>query len=572
MCGIFYYLATDNPEQSNDHIHKTAMNIKNRGPERTSCLEINTPVKMNIIFHRLAIMNQQQMQNQEAKIPSFHGEQPFKIETDTHYEFFICNGEIYNYKELCKAHNIEVSQLNSDCSIIPLLYHYYKENMVKALQLLNAEFSMCMIRMEKNSGQVNVIAATDHLSIRPMFISWNPKSHLCIASELKALVCNGNVLRAVPGTIYEFSYTPKTENILSTAQIKYVDIENTKFELDMPLEIVCNKIFETLCASVHQMIDTSDRPLGCLLSGGLDSSLVAAIAANYMRKTSGKQLHTFSIGMPGSTDEIFAKKTAEFIGSKHTHVVFKEEDWIAALEKVVYCIESFDVTTVRASTGQYLLSHWISTHTDIKVLLVGDGSDELTGGYLYFHYAPSPLHAHCENIRLLKDIHLYDVLRCDRTVAGHGIEVRVPFLSLSFVQLYLSIDPSLRIPQKGIEKWLLRKAFEPHNFLPNEILYRRKEAFSDGVSSHQNSWSQQIQKYVDSIFTDEQFESAIAAGENLTPRIPKNKEALYYRSLFAKYFTHALSPIIPYYWMPKWVNDIQDPSARCLPIYNELNK
>ncbi len=231
----------------------------------------------------------------------------------------------------------------------------------------------------------------------------------------------------------------------------------------------------------------SDRDMGALLSGGLDSSLVCSIFARELAKK-GRKLYTYSIGMPGATDRKYAEMVSKHIGSIHKHVEFSEKDFINAVEKIVQVTETFDITTIRATTGNYLIGKWISQNTDIKVVLIGDGSDELCSGYMYFFNAPTPLDSHKENIRLIEDIHRYDVLRADRGVADNGLEARVPFLDKKFINLYLSIDPKLRIPSMTsfgvkMEKALLRDSFKDENLLPKQVLYRRKEAFSDGVSS-----------------------------------------------------------------------------------------
>ncbi|NBX77434.1 MAG: asparagine synthetase B, partial [Proteobacteria bacterium] len=350
----------------------------------------------------------------------------------------------------------------------------------------------------------------------------------------------------------------------------YFDIESMKpkiFELD----VATNMIHQTLVESVEMRM-ASDRPIGCLLSGGLDSSLVASIAAKYLKKQNSQlKLKTFSIGMEGSTDEYYAKLVSKHIGSDHTHIQFPEKDWLDAISVVVSVIESYDVTTVRASTGQYLISKWIAEHTDIKVLLIGDGSDELCAGYMYFHNAPDPVSLHKENVRLVSDIHMYDVLRADRGVSSNGLEARVPFLSKKFIELYLSIDPTLRVPKsetgKPIEKWLLRKSFDRDDYLPNEVLYRKKEAFSDGVSSMKRSWYTVLQEHINNEIPDETFDYERQKYQHC---IPQSKEALHFRLEFEKYFGDMASTAktIPYYWLPKWVGNVTEPSARVLNVYN----
>jgi asparagine synthase (glutamine-hydrolysing) len=307
----------------------------------------------------------------------------------------------------------------------------------------------------------------------------------------------------------------------------------------------------------------SDRELGALLSGGLDSSLVVSIASKYLHQF-GKRLKTFSIGLPGSTDKEYAEMVATFCNTDHTHIELTTEYFLSALKHVIYATETFDITTIRASTGQYLVSKWISEHTNIKVLLIGDGSDELTAGYMYFHKAPSPTDLHIENKKLLTEIHFYDVLRADRGIATHGLEARVPFLDHRFVDLYMSLDPSLRIPTESrIEKWLLRKSFDTGRYLPAPVLWRKKEAFSDGVSSVQKSWYQIVQESAEQMYTDEQLASA---QQLYTHCPPPTKEALYFRDIFESLYPNT-SHVIPHYWLPNWCGDIKEPSARVLDVY-----
>ena len=232
------------------------------------------------------------------------------------------------------------------------------------------------------------------------------------------------------------------------------------------------------------------------------------------------------------------------------------------IEKDIYQIETYDTTTIRASVPMLMLSHYIQVYTDIKVVYSGEGSDEASGSYLYFHNAPTKEDFQDECIRLLKDMHMFDVLRCDKSTAGAGLEVRVPFLDLDFIKYYMSIPPEYKMPHKGIEKYLLRKAFDGIDLLPKEVLWRMKEGFSDGCSSKSRSWYQIIQEHVETIITDKEFERE--APTYINP--PKFKEALYYRRIFSKLFNDR-DNTVPYYWLPKWSGDISEPSARVLKMY-----
>jgi asparagine synthase (glutamine-hydrolysing) len=304
----------------------------------------------------------------------------------------------------------------------------------------------------------------------------------------------------------------------------------------------------------------SERPLGALLSGGLDSSLVAGIAAKLLSEEN-KRLTTFSIGMDAESPDIkYARKVADHINSIHHEIIIPVEIWIENLKNVIRQIETYDITTIRASTGQYLLAKWISENTDIKVLLNGDGADELESGYLYFYNAPGATGAHNENLRLLENIHYYDVLRVDRGISAWGLEARVPFLSKDFVDLYLSIDKNLRHPLKGegsrIEKYLIRNAFTDEDLIPSGVLWRKKEAFSDGVSHVKKSWFEYIKEYIEAQVSDEEFAKHIIDFPS--------KEAYWYKKIYSSYYP--VSNNFLRYWMPKWSNETKDPSARVLKI------
>ena len=296
----------------------------------------------------------------------------------------------------------------------------------------------------------------------------------------------------------------------------------------------------------------SDRPIACLLSGGLDSSLITSIVVQLTKQKSKTKIETFSIGLPGSTDLKYAKIVANYLGTKHHEILVTEDKFFDAIPEVVKIIESYDTTTVRASVGNYLVSKYISEHSKAKVIFNGDGSDELTGGYLYFHKAPNNLLFDYEVKTLLSNIHYFDVLRSDRSISSCGLEPRTPFLDKTFVSNYLSIPLIYRI-EKGMEKKLLRDSFQ--EFLPTEVLYRTKEAFSDGVSGTERSWFEIIAERLKSI----DIPILDFNNEYLTPR---TKEQMYYRYLFEKEYS-GREKIIPYFWMPKWSNTT-DPSARTL--------
>jgi len=306
------------------------------------------------------------------------------------------------------------------------------------------------------------------------------------------------------------------------------------------------------------------RRIGCLLSGGLDSSLVAALLVQEAKARGLKyKVQTFSIGMEGSPDVLAARKVAAHIDSEHHEVIFTPEDAYDALEKVIFHLESYDITTIRASIGMYLVSKYIKKNTDTTVILSGEGADELAQGYIYFRDAPSAAEGNKESLRVLKDLYMYDVLRGDRTTAAHALEIRVPFLDHQFTSYYLQLSDEMRQPKDGIEKHLLRSAFDGTGLLPDEILWRHKEAFSDGVTTRKKSFFTYLQEYIDPLVDDALF----AKADQLYPHnTPPTKEAFYYRQVFEKYFP-GQEKWIPYFWMPKWTT-AKDPSARLITHYS----
>ena len=299
----------------------------------------------------------------------------------------------------------------------------------------------------------------------------------------------------------------------------------------------------------------SDKEICSLLSGGLDSSLVASIVSE---KLGPNKLKTFAIGIKGSPDLKYAQMVADHIKSIHHSIELTEKQFLEAIEEVIIAIESYDTTTVRASVGNYLVSKYIKENTDCKVIFNGDYADEVCGGYKYFKKTMSDTDFHNECVRLVNDIHFFDCLRSDRSISNNGLEARVPFADKDFVNFYLSIRPGLRMSYDKIEKYMLRKAFMNDNLLPEEILWRQKEAFSDGVTAETRSWYEIIQEFVNTQMTDEYFEENKNKYHHNTPVL---KESFYYREIFEKHYG-GFDNVIPYFWMPKWCGDMTDPSAR----------
>jgi asparagine synthase (glutamine-hydrolysing) len=321
-------------------------------------------------------------------------------------------------------------------------------------------------------------------------------------------------------------------------------------------------------AAVKLRLHTSERPVGCFLSGGLDSSLVAAIASKLVKERSNgkKQIKTFSVGIKGSTDLEAARQVATWIASDHHELVVTEKEMIKAVPAVIKRIESYDVTTVRASTPMILLSDWIKENFETTVLFSGEGADELSGSYRYFQKAPDATEFRMETVRLVKDLQYFDVLRCDKSVSGSGLEARTPFFDMDFVDFYMRVDPALKMwggNTNKIEKQLLRESFEPltgeRGLLPTALLNRRKEAFSDGCSSLARPWFQVIEEHVNSIISDPEYDER---RRQYTTNMPISKEGYWFRAIFEQFYP-GRGTVVPYIWRPKWTTET-NPSARLL--------
>ena len=569
MCGIWGYFTTKNHSSKEFvKIMEAFYNVKPRGPDNSSLQMINEFVNCFIGFHRLSIMDTDNKANQ-----------PFKIfESKEKTIFVTCNGEIYNYKDIIEQEQFQPDS-ESDCEVIVLLYKKYGIEKVK--ELIDGEFAVSIIEIERNK-QIAVHLIRDHIGIRPLYYAFDEQSQsFAYASDLKGLTSDSgdadrarqivpNTQHVKPGHHVSFTWRFNGDDAPVSSELKdelyytYNKTQTTIFDV----EEAKKKINISFRKAVIDRLMTH-RPLGSLLSGGLDSSLVAAIAAQAYNKE-GRRLRTFSVGMPGATDREFAEMVAKHIDSDHTHVEFSEAEFLEAIDMTVRIIGSFDITTIRASVGLVLISKWISENTDIKVLMTGEGSDELNSGYMYFHNAPSPEDNHQENLRLLNELYIFDLLRGDRSIADFGLEARIPFLDRGFMQTILSIDPKLRLPTLNkkighrIEKWLLRSAFEEDDLLPERVLWRKKEAFSDGVSGEKRSWFEVIQEHAQTLYSDEEFEKRKAEYKHLEPN---NKETLYFRDIFEKHYGKNIDQILNHYWLPKWSGDIKEPSARVLNAY-----
>lgn len=555
MCGIFGILNNDNNKEA---ITRAFLKGKGRGPETSSLNFYETLREENEIvlgFHRLAIngyLNE-------------NSEQPFN-KCDC---ILICNGEIYNWKYLLDLlKKEEISYGSSDCEIILHLYKRY--GIEYTYQVLDGVFAFILFDKIKQT----VYVARDMYGVRPLFMGMESKTlgefQYFFGSEMKMfhnLRKDENSMyidQVKPGSIYTFDMRTMIH------EIKNMKVNSFMNHTLYHENIILDRIRDSLISAVKKRVDNTDRPIACLLSGGLDSSLITALVANIM---GGPNVKTYSIGMKGSEDLKYAKLAANFLKTNHTTIILEEREFLEAIENVIYTIESYDTTTVRASVGNWLVSKYIKENSDCKVVFNGDGSDEVTGGYMYFHCAPDALSFDKECRRLIDNIHYYDVLRSDRSISYHGLEARTPFLDRNFVQTYLSIPPEWRCHnvKNNCEKYLLRKAFDVLNILPNSVLWRTKEAFSDGVSNSKKSWFQVIQDYVKekiyNVKNDEAYISQKCNYYNWVKNKPKTLEQLYYREIFHKYYKNT-DNVIPEFWMPRFV-EANDASARTLDIYKK---
>lgn len=497
---------------------------KSRGPDHSRIIDTG---KGLLGFHRLAIM---------GLTPD--GMQPFKFGKS----YAVCNGEIYGFEslkeDLIKKGYSFVS--GSDCEILLPLYKEYGTEM---FSMLDAEYALIIYDGETEQ----YIAARDPIGIRPLYYGYNESGSIVFASEPKNLVkLVKKIMPFPPGHYYK-----------GGKFICYCDITRVEKVCHDSLETVCKNIREKLVAGIDKRL-VSDANVGFLLSGGLDSSLVCAVAA----RESKEPIKTFAIGMSEDAIDLkYAKQVADYIGSDHTEVIITKEDVLESLETVIALLGTYDITTIRASMGMYLVCKYIHENTDIRVLLTGEISDELFG-YKYTDFAPSAAAFQKEAEKRVRELHMYDVLRADRCISVNSLEARVPFGDLDFVHYVMSIDPEMKLNKYGKGKYLLRHAFEG-DYLPHDILYREKAAFSDAVG---HSMVDDLKEYAESYYTDEEFAEK---KEKYSHAKPFTKESLLYREIFEKYYAGE-SEMVKDFWMPnkEWEGcNVDDPSARVLSNY-----
>lgn len=527
MCSIFGYCG---PVADRTAFEGAFQKTKSRGPDDSRVIAAG---KGLLAFHRLAIM---------GLTPE--GMQPFTLNGCA----AVCNGELYSFtRERAKLIEKGYSfKSDSDCEILLPMYFEYG---VDLFSKLDAEFA-CVI----HDGRTDEwIAARDPIGIRPLYYGYDENGTILFASEAKNLVgLSKKILPFPPGHYYK-----------GGRFVRYADPAKVDAICHDDLETACGNIREKLIAGVEKRM-VADAKVGFLLSGGLDSSLVCAIAA----RLSDRPIRTFAIGMDKDAIDLkYARQVADFIGSDHTEVYMTRDEVIASLETVVKLLGTFDITTIRASMGMYLVCKAIHETTDVRVLLTGEISDELFG-YKYTDFAPDAAAFQSEAEKRIRELHAYDVLRADRCISVNSLEARVPFGDLDFVKYVMALDPEMKMNRYGKGKYLLRHAFEGLGYLPDSILWREKAAFSDAVG---HSMVDDLKEYAETVYSDEEYE---ARRKQYDYAQPFTKESLLYRELFEKHYP-GQAEMIPGFWMPnkEWRGcDVSDPSARVLSNYGDSGK
>lgn len=501
MCGIFALFGED--------VDVSSYLLSHRGPDSYGTKTLG---KCRMDFYRLAINDL-----------TPNGMQPFVHDNS----MLICNGEIYNHREFRTG----LEKGTSDCEILAPLIN--DVGIVSTLKMINGDFAFVYTDGKR------IMAARDPIGVRPLFYCRYHEGSIAFASEAKALLfLNAEINIFPPGYFYDSYLNEFVCYYTGYWSVNKYTTTDSKGMLKQKLEY-----------AVKQRIENTERDVGFLLSGGLDSSLIASIATKIMGK-----IKTFSIGLPNSPDLEAARKVAKYLDSDHTEVTFTPEEGISHLNDVIHSLESYDTTTVRASTPMWLLCKYIKQHTSCRYIFSGEGSDEVLGGYLYFHNAPNVVEFAYENMRRLRLIHQFDGLRADRCAGAHGLDLVVPFLDKDFIDACMTINQNDKINR--MEKHVLREAFE--GYLPRDILWRQKDGMSDAVGTN---WVDSVKKYAENEIDSQMFHETVTKSHG--HNIPLTSEEALYRSIFWRMYGRDNDHLISEIWRPRWTT-ITDPSARLL--------
>ena len=508
MCGIGLLDCTDYFDS-----------LSYRGPDKTKCIKLG---ESTLCFHRLSINDL-----------TDNGDQPF-VNNNT---YLVCNGEIYNHEQL--KHNSLNIKSNSDCEVLFHLLNENNENSENICKSLDGDFAFIYVQ-NIDSKQV-IIAGRDPIGVRPLFYGFTTNNKIQFCSEIKGLKTCNRISYFPPGFVW-------------TSNNGFVSYSTLTLPKNPCNDYQCSKIQELLIESVKKRL-LSDRPIGFFLSGGLDSSIIAAIGSKLLYP---QRIKTFSIGIKGfdSPDLKAAKVVSDFLNTDHHVYEFSFEEAIQNINQTIWHLESYDCTTIRASVPMFLLSKYVSENFDCKVILSGEGADELFGGYIYFHDAPTDDEFQSESIRLIKNVHQFDVLRADRCTSGNGLELRVPFFDKTFVEYVTNISPIFKVCRNHwMEKNILRRSFE--GWLPDSILWRQKNGMSDAVGY---SWIDSLKEYINKQKLHiESFNHC--KFDDFEKNKPLTNEELWYRIIYTNLFGNV--DCLDGIWRPKWTSEI-DPSARNL--------
>lgn len=506
MCGIVCaFDLKQSSEKLRPELLEMSKNLRHRGPDWSGIYSSSQAI---MVHERLAIVD-----------PT-SGKQP--LISPSGNLVLAANGEIYNHRELRAPYESSYQfKTQSDCEVILALYEKEGPSFIKKL---NGIFAFAIFDESKNEFFI----ARDHIGIIPLYMGWDGDGTFYVASELKALEGVCSKIELFPPGHYLHSADSEPKVWYTPDWKEFDNVKNNMTSIE--------DLHDALSDAVHRQL-MSDVPYGVLLSGGLDSSITSALAKKYaahrvetddQQAAWWPQLHSFSVGLEGSPDLAAAQEVAKQIGTIHHEIKFTIQEGLDAIREVIYHLETYDITTIRASTPMYLMARAIKA-LGIKMVLSGEGADELFGGYLYFHKAPNEKEFHEETVRKLEKLHQYDCLRANKSLAAWGIEGRVPFLDKEFIEVAMRLNPKDKmITPDRMEKWVLRKAFE--NYLPDSVAWRQKEQFSDGVGY---SWIDTLKELVESEVNDEQMENA---HYRFPVQTPQNKEEFYYRTIFESHF------------------------------------